>query len=125
MDFYSMTSQAIAKELGQRIEQLRLEQNRTQQQIADEVGLSRVSYRNLVKGQAKFENIISVLRVLGKLDLVEQFIPEVTFSPMEQLKLQGKKRQRAKPSTPPQNRSKQESSTGQKNDLQNNQGLDW
>ncbi|VAW56243.1 hypothetical protein MNBD_GAMMA07-180 [hydrothermal vent metagenome] len=120
-----MTSQAIAKELGQRIEQLRLEQNRTQQQIADEVGLSRVSYRNLVKGQAKFENIISVLRVLGKLDLVEQFIPEVTFSPMEQLKLQGKKRQRAKPSTPPQNRSKQESSTGQKNDLQNNQGLDW
>jgi putative transcriptional regulator len=97
MDFYSMTSKAIAQELGKRIEQIRLEQNMTQQQLADEIGLSRVSYRKLTMGQAKFENIISVLRILGKLDLVERFIPEITFSPMELLKLQGKKRQRAKP----------------------------
>ncbi len=121
MDFYSMTSQAIAQELGQRIEQLRLEQNRTQQQIADEVGLSRVSYRKLAKGKAKFENIISVLRVLGKLDLVEQFIPEVSFSPIEQLKLQGKKRQRAKPNTPLKSSTKQKDN----NNKQSDQELDW
>jgi len=114
-----MTNQAIAQVLGQRIEQIRLEQNRTQQQIADEVGLSRISYRNLVKGQAKFENIISVLRVLGKLDLVEQFIPEVGFSPIEQLKLQGKKRQRAKPNSSPKNSIKQKSNDD------NDQDLDW
>ncbi len=121
MGFYSMTSKAIAQELGQRIEQLRLEQNMTQQQVADEVGLSRVSYRKLVTGQAKFENIISVLRVLGKLELVEQFIPEATFSPMEQLKLQGKQRKRAKPATSSGNKGRQDN-MGEKD---TDQGLDW
>ncbi len=95
MNFETMTSKAIAQALGQRIEQMRLEQNMTQQQLADEIGLSRVSYRKLVSGAAKFENVISVLRALGKLDLVERFIPEAPYSPMEQLKLQGNKRQRA------------------------------
>ncbi|NOX09114.1 MAG: helix-turn-helix transcriptional regulator [Gammaproteobacteria bacterium] len=121
MNFYSMTNKAIAEALGQRIEQLRLEQNRTQQQIADEVGLSRVSYRKLVTGQAKFENIIAVLRVLGKLDLVEQFIPEVTFSPMEQLKLQGKKRRRAKSATTSKSNIKQ----GSMSDKLVDKELDW
>lgn len=95
MNFDSMTNNAIAQELGHRIEQLRLEKNITQQQLADEIGLSRVSYRQLAKGAAKFENIIAALRALGRLDLVEQFIPETTFSPMAQLKLKGKQPQRA------------------------------
>ena len=90
-----MTDKSIAAQIGHRIEQLRLEQNLTQQQVADEIGLSRVSYRKLVSGAGKFENIIAVLRVLDRLDFVEQFVPETTFSPMEQLKLKGKKRQRA------------------------------
>ena len=95
MDLNSMTNQAIVAELGRRIEQLRLEQNLTQQQVADEVGLSRVSYRNLVSGSGKFENVIAVLRVLGQLNAVDQLIPETIFSPIEQLKLKGKQRQRA------------------------------
>ncbi len=90
-----MSNQAVAEELGRRIEQLRLERDLTQQTVADEVGLSRVSYRRLEAGEAKLVNVIAVLRVLGQLDLLEQAIPDVMFSPMEQLKLQGKKRQRA------------------------------
>jgi len=95
MNFESMTDQSIAAEIGHRIEQMRLEKNLTQQQVADEVGISRVSYRKLVSGAAKFENLIAVLRALGQLSLVEHFIPEVTFSPMQRLKLKGKQRQRA------------------------------
>ena len=95
MTFKSMTDHAIAAEIGRRIEQMRLEKNLTQQQVADEVGISRVSYRKLAAGSGKFENVIAVLRVLGRLDLVEQFVPEVTFSPMEQLKLKGRQRKRA------------------------------
>lgn len=90
-----MTNNSIAAEIGRRIEQMRLERNFTQQQVADEVGISRISYRKLVGGAGKFENIIAVLRVLGRLDLVEQFVPETTFSPMERLKLKGKQRRRA------------------------------
>lgn len=95
MNLKTMTDQSIAAEIGRRIEQMRLEQNLTQQQVADEIGLSRVSYRKLVSGAGKFENIIAVLRVLDRLDLVERFVPAATFSPMEQLKLKGKQRQRA------------------------------
>ncbi len=95
MNFDSMTDDAIATEIGRRIEQMRLEQNLTQQQIADEIGLSRLSYRKLVNGSGKFQNIIAVLRVLGRLDLVQGFVPETAFSPIEQLKLKGKQRLRA------------------------------
>jgi|GEM_PF-347685 len=105
MNFNSMTDKAVAQELGRRIEQLRLERNMTQQAVADEVGLSRVSYRRLEVGEAKLVNVISVLRVLGQVDLLDQAIPEAVFSPMEQLKLQGKQRKRASGSRDPSNDS--------------------
>lgn len=95
MIFDSMGNQAIAAEVGHRITQLRLERNLTQQQLADEIGLSRMAYGKLEKGAAKFENIIAVLRALDRLDLVEHFIPEMPFSPIQQLKLNAKQRQRA------------------------------
>jgi len=91
----AMNNQAIAAEVGHRLAQLRLEKNITQQQIADEIGMSRMGYANVEKGTGKFENIIAALRVLERLDLVEAFIPDSTFSPMQQLKLKGKQRQRA------------------------------
>jgi len=113
MNFDSMTNNAIAQEIGHRIEQLRLERNITQQQLADEIGLSRVSYRRLAKGAAKFENIIAALRALGRLDLIEQFVPETTFSPMTQLKLRGKQPQRAS--------SQRDDASAEKS----NKDLDW
>lgn len=95
MNYHSMTDEAIASEIGRRIEQLRLEQNITQQQLADSVGISRVSYAKLVAGQAKFTNIIATLRALNQLEAFEGFLPDDPFSPMEQLKLQKRKRRRA------------------------------
>ncbi|MFL0808837.1 MAG: helix-turn-helix transcriptional regulator [Agarilytica sp.] len=94
-----MTDEAVAAELGRRIEQLRLERNMTQQALADAVGLSRVTYGKLESGEAKLVNVISVLRALDQLPLLEKSFPETVFSPMELLKLQGKKRQRARSST--------------------------
>ena len=105
-----MSNQAIATEVGHRIAQLRLEKNLTQQQLADEIGMSRMGYGKLEKGAGKFENIIAALRALDRLDLVEHFIPEMPFSPMEQLKLKGKQRVRATGKVP-------ESMPDQKSDL--------
>lgn len=95
MKFEAMTDPAVAAEIGRRIEQLRLEQNLTQQHLADAVGLSRASYAKLVAGQGKFVNLIAALRALDQLALIENFVPAVPFSPMEQLKLKGKQRKRA------------------------------
>ncbi len=94
-NIYAMTSQAIAAEIGERIERLRLEQNLTQAEVAEAVGITAKTYRNLIAGGGKFETLIEVLRVLGQLELVGNFIPEVGFSPLELAKLKGKQRQRA------------------------------
>lgn len=121
-----MSDQAIAAEIGRRIEQIRLEKNLTQQQVADEIGLTRVSYRNLVNGGGKFENIVALLRVLGRTDLLEHFVPDTPFSPMAQLKMRGRQRQRAggkrgvAREAPP---SRDENSQGQNGQDENE--LDW
>ena len=94
-DKYSMTDRAIAREVGQRIDQIRLEKNISQKDIAENVGITIKTYRNLIDGGGKFETVISVLRMLGHLELVDSFIPEATFSPLELMKMRGKKRKRA------------------------------
>jgi len=102
MNYKSMTNSAIAAELGNRLERLRLLRNITQQQIAEEIGITPKSYRQLVAGGGKLENLIAALRVLDALDQLDQFLPEPAPSPLQQLKLKGKERRRARPSNYPQ-----------------------
>ena len=123
MKFEAMSNRAIAQEIGQRLEKLRLEQNLTQQQVCDEVGLTPVSYRKLVDGKGKFENLIGVLRALKHLDLVETFVPEVEFSPMQRLQMQGKQRQRARPAKGTSGQVKESAKTGSQQ--VNEEDLDW
>lgn len=96
MNYQSMTNTAIAAELGNRIEHLRLEQNMTQQTLADEIGITAKSYRQLAAGGGKLENMIAALRALDALEQLENFLPAAPPSPLEQLKLRGKQRQRAR-----------------------------
>lgn len=96
MDFYSLTDIAIAAELGRRLEQLRLERNITQQVLAAEIGITPKSYRQLIAGGGKLENFIAALRALHALHHLENLIPDTPYSPIEQLKLRGKQRQRAR-----------------------------
>ena len=93
--FYAMTDAAIAKKLGQRLEQIRLEANIPQKQIAYELGIAEGTYRNAVNGKAKLEVVIGIMRVLGRLENLENLLPDAPYSPLELLKLEGKKRQRA------------------------------
>lgn len=92
-----MTDQAISEEIGARLEQLRLEQNITQQALASEVGITAKTYRQMIQGQGKFINMIAALRALGALGHLDNFLPPSQFSPLERLKLEGHKRKRARP----------------------------
>lgn len=74
MLYHDKTNQEIAKTIGQRLEQIRLHQNRTQRELAHELGITPVSYRNLIAGKGKVENLISLLRVLGCLNLLEKLM---------------------------------------------------
>lgn len=96
MNYESMTNTAIAAELGNRLERLRLERNISQQSLAKEIGITPKSYRQLVAGGGKLENMIAALRALGVLDHLDNFLPETPPSPLAQLKLRGRNRQRAR-----------------------------
>jgi transcriptional regulator with XRE-family HTH domain len=92
-----MSDHALAAEVGARIEQLRLESNITQKMIADKLGITPKTYRSTIQGHGKFETIIGILRVLGKLELIDGFVPETPLSPLMLMELKGRKRKRAAP----------------------------
>lgn len=93
----SLGDDAILRELGARIERVRLERNLTQQQIADEAGVTRASVANLESGApTRLVTIIRVLRALGYVEALGQILPEADGpSPIELARLGGRRRRRA------------------------------
>jgi len=92
----SLSDQMIEKEIGQRIRALRLRKNISQQALATAACTHRNVIGALENGKGStLSTLIGVLRELDALTELDSFIPEVTVSPIEILKAQGKKRQRA------------------------------
>jgi len=95
MDFYALSDKYIEQELGNRLKALRLQRNITQKELAEATTLSLNSIKSLEAGRGKLSTIIAVLRELGALDQLDNFIPEISISPMQIAKMQGRVRQRA------------------------------
>ena len=95
MDFYTLSDKYIEKELGHRIKALRLGKNMTQKELAEATTLSLNSIKSLESGRSKLSTLIAVLRELGALDHLDNFIPEISISPMQLAKMQGHVRKRA------------------------------
>lgn len=95
-----LTDTALLAELGTRLERTRLERNLTQEQLATEAGVSRGTVERIEAGHgANLSSFIRVLRALGLLDGMERLVPEPMPSPIERVKLRGRERQRARPTT--------------------------
>lgn len=87
---------AVLEQLGARLSRNRLERNISQAHLAEEAGLSKNTVERLEAGKSvKLESFVRILRALGQLDLLEQLLPEPLPSPIQRVRLQGKKRQRA------------------------------
>lgn len=86
---------AIAEALGQRLKQARLNHDRTQQELAEHIGVSRKTIVNAEKGKAQLEVFVAIMSALGLTQQLDLFLPEQPISPIQLAKLQGKKRQRA------------------------------
>ena len=82
MDYYIASDTAILKELGKRIRKLRLRRNITQEDLAERAVLAVGTVKSLEAGKAKLSTLVAVLRELGALDQLDQFIPPVTISPI-------------------------------------------
>jgi len=98
IDFATASSEQIEAALGERIERIRLTRNITQQQLADEAGVSLRTIRRLVKGEGvsldTFIRVLSALRIQPNLELL---LPDPTISPVERLRAQRRERLRARP----------------------------
>lgn len=91
------TDEAVLSELGGRLAQVRLERNLTQAQLAEQAGVSKRTVERLESGSVATQ-LSGFIRVCRVLDLVARFdllVPEPVPSPVEQLKLRGRRRQRA------------------------------
>ena len=95
MDFYTLSDKGIENELGRRFRALRLRKNITQKALADATTLSLNTIKALESGSGKLSTVIAVLRELGALDHIDNFIPEPSISPLQLAKMQGRQRERA------------------------------
>lgn len=94
IDYFS--DDAVLKEIGARVARHRLNQNKTQAALAQEAGVSHRTVARVEHGQSvQASSIIRILRALQLMENLDALIPAPVASPVQQLKMQGKQRQRA------------------------------
>lgn len=92
---------AVLQLIGEGISRYRLNRNLTQTQLADDAGVSLSTLNRMESGSSsQINNLVRVLRALNLLENIGLLIPEPATSPIQQAKLAGKTRQRARPVTP-------------------------
>jgi transcriptional regulator with XRE-family HTH domain len=95
-NWIAMADPEIVNEICQAVKQMRINKNISQQQIADIAGLDRTTISRMESGRAvNLLTLVTVLRALDKLDILNVFKPEQVISPIKLLKEEEKKRKRA------------------------------
>ncbi len=92
-----LSDETVLKELGSRLTRLRIDSELTQEELANESGVSKSTVVRLESGMpVQTTTFIRVLRTLHLLSSLGALIIEESIRPMETLLLQGKKRQRVR-----------------------------
>ena len=83
-DILAQSNAEIVQGLGEQFKDYRLNAKLTQQEVADQVGVSLITIRNFETGKAKnitLSNLLSLLRVVGRLEAVNELFPPIPLSP--------------------------------------------
>ena len=92
-----MRDGALVETIGAFVKHHRLQQNKTQQQVATEAGINRSTVTQIEKGEKiNLQSLLQVLRVLNLLYVMEGFKIQEQISPLQLAKLEQSKRQRAR-----------------------------
>lgn len=92
----SLSDSRVLESIGERISRHRLDRNLTQADLATAAGVSKRTIERLEAGEStQLSNFIRILRALELLPGLDALIPAAPPSPLDQLKLQGRQRQRA------------------------------
>ena len=93
----SMSDKALAEHIGAFIRYHRMKQDKTQETLAAEAGISRSTLSLLERGETvTLATLIQVLRVLDQLQVMAAFSVQESVSPLALAKLQKEKRQRVR-----------------------------
>jgi len=96
MDLAGASDAAILSMAGDRIRTERLNQNRTQMEIAKAAGVGVRVIKRLENGQGcLLGNLIRILRALGKIEQLDDLLPEPGISPLQLARLAGRQRKGA------------------------------
>lgn len=97
INWSSLSDSALLVQIGQFVQQSRLRQNKSQQQVADAAGVNRSTLSQIENGKGgTLISLIQILRVLDQLSFVKVFQVEEKVSPMYLAKMEMKKRKRAR-----------------------------
>ena len=87
---------AVLNTVGERLRRERLNQNRTQVDLAQAAGVSLTVIQRLEGGKGcSLKNLVRIMRAIGKLEQFDVFVPEPGTSPIELARLAGRQRQEA------------------------------
>ena len=95
---YFMTNEALLQYVGRQMRQMRINARLSQQQLAERAGLSRSTVTQVENGKGmKMESVVAMLRVLNKLEILNNFETQAVISPLLIAKLLGKVPKRIRP----------------------------
>jgi len=98
IEWKSMSDKSLMEAIGKFIQSHRLNQNKSQNQVATMAGISRSTLSLLERGEkVRIDSFIQVLRVLDLLYVMEVFKVQDQISPIEYAKLKKNKRKHASP----------------------------
>ena len=93
----SMSDSALNKNIGSFVKYHRLSQNKTQDEISRDAGISRSTLSLLERGETvTIATLLQVLRELDLLHVMDAFKIEQQISPLELARIEKRKRQRAR-----------------------------
>jgi len=96
-NWYSMSDAALLTTIGQFIQETRLQQNKTQSQVAIAAGINRTTLSQVEQGNGgTLITLIQILRALEQLPVLKVFEIEKKISPLQLARLELKKRRRAR-----------------------------
>lgn len=96
-NIHQLNDQQIHDHLCERLKAVRLEANITQAELASKAGVSLITVKRAesAKGNITLMTLIALLRALGRLDHLDNFLPLPALSPLQLKASGGRRRQRA------------------------------
>ena len=93
---------ALLEVIGQFIQQSRIRQNKSQQQVANDAGINRSTLSQIENGRGgTLLSLIQILRVLDQTSFLKVFQVEEKASPLYLAKMEMKKRKRTRKTNDP------------------------